>query len=91
MMDILETFRMHRATIPLSFLQILDLYTVPTGFYESLNEENRMCELSARFPKSGHIYDSVAVLVYKATPSHTLVSGHSKSLKRMRAGGLSGH
>ena len=66
MMDTLETFRMHRATIPLSFLQILDLYTVPTGFYESLNEENRMCELctfsqiwshfkkpGARRPKAG--------------------------------------
>ena len=44
-MDTLETFRAYRATIPLSFLEILDLYTVYSGFYESLNEENRMCEL----------------------------------------------
>ena len=50
-MDTLETFRVYRATIPLSFLHILDLYTVSSGFYESLNEENRMCEL---FPKFGH-------------------------------------
>ena len=45
-------------TIPLSFLQISDLYTVPIRFYESLNEKNRMCELwhNARFPKSSHKY-----------------------------------
>ena len=43
-MDI-QTFRVYRATIPLSFLQILDLYTVSFKFYESLNEKNRMCEL----------------------------------------------
>ena len=45
MTDRLETCRVYRATIPLSFLQISDLYTVPTRFYESLNEKNRMCEL----------------------------------------------
>ena len=45
MTDTLETCRVYRATIPLSFLQISDLYTVPTRFYESLNEKNRMCEL----------------------------------------------
>ena len=51
-MDILETSRVYRATISLSFLQISDLYSVPTRFYESLNEKNRMCELwhNARFP-----------------------------------------
>ena len=38
-------------TIPLSFLQISDLCTVPTRFYESLNEQNQMCELCT-FPKS---------------------------------------
>ena len=31
--------------ILLSFLHILDLYTVSSGFYESLNEENWMCDL----------------------------------------------
>ena len=35
----------YRATIPLSFLQFyVDLYTVPSRFYESLNE---MCELQS--------------------------------------------
>ena len=55
-MDRLETFRIYRATIPLSFLQILDLYTVPTRFYESLNEENRMCELCTFSQIQSHIY-----------------------------------
>ena len=45
MMDTLETFRSYRATIPLSFLQMLDLCIVLSGFYESMNEKNRMCEL----------------------------------------------
>ena len=44
-MHTLETFRVYRATIPLSFLESLDLYTVSSGFYESLNEENQICEL----------------------------------------------
>ena len=30
----------YRATIPLSFLRTLDLYTALTRFYESLNEKN---------------------------------------------------
>ena len=51
MIDRLETWRVYRATIPLSFLQISNLYTVPTRFYESLNG----CVNYARFPKSGHI------------------------------------
>ena len=54
MIDRLETCRVYRATIPLSFLQILDLYTVPTRFSESLKDKNWMCEL-CMFPKSGHI------------------------------------
>ena len=45
MMDRLETCRVYRATIPLPFLQISDLHTVPTRFFEPLNEKNRMCEL----------------------------------------------
>ena len=45
MVDRLETCRVYRATIPLSFLQISDLYTVPTRFYGSLNEKNRMLDL----------------------------------------------
>ena len=48
MIDTLETFRGYRTTIPLSFLQILDLCIAPSRFY-------RMCELCT-FPKSGHIY-----------------------------------
>ena len=39
MIERLETCRVYRATIPLSFLQISDLCTVPTRFYESLNVE----------------------------------------------------
>lgn len=34
MIDKLETCRDHGATIPLSFLEILYLYIVPTRFYE---------------------------------------------------------
>ena len=54
-MDTLETFRVYRATIPLSFLQILDLYTVFSRFYESLNEENWMCELCTFSQIRSHI------------------------------------
>ena len=35
----------YTSTIPLSSLQIVNLYAAPTRFYESLNEQNRMCEL----------------------------------------------
>ena len=42
MIDRLESCNGYRATIPLSFLQISDLCTVPTRFYESLNEKNCM-------------------------------------------------
>ena len=34
-----ETCRVYNATIPLSSLQVSDLYVVPTRFYESLNEQ----------------------------------------------------
>ena len=40
-----ETFRICKVTIPLLILQIANLYAVPTRFYESLNEQNRICEL----------------------------------------------
>ena len=39
------TFSICKVTIPLLILQISDLYVVPTRFYESLNQQNRMCEL----------------------------------------------
>ena len=39
MTDRHETCRVYRATIPLSLLQISDLYMVPTRFSESLNEK----------------------------------------------------
>ena len=45
MIDNLKLAGVYRATIPLSFLQILDLYNVPYRFYESLKGKNRMCEL----------------------------------------------
>ena len=51
MIDKFETCRSYRATIALSFLQILDLYIVPYRFYESLKEEIR-CVKYARFPTS---------------------------------------
>ena len=40
----------------LSFIQIVDLYSVPFRFCGFLNEKYQMCELPsiARFPKSGH-------------------------------------
>ena len=45
MMDRCETFTDCRTTIPLSFLKVSHLYTIPCSFYESPNEQNRMCEL----------------------------------------------
>ena len=45
MIDKLETFRDYKTAIAVSFLQILNLCIVPSGFYESLNEKNWMCEL----------------------------------------------
>ena len=45
MVDTLETSRDYSVIIPLTFLQMSDLYTVPTRFYESLKDKNRMCEL----------------------------------------------
>ena len=54
-MDTLETFRVYRATIPLSFLEILHLYTAFSRFYESLNEENQMCELCMFSQIQSHI------------------------------------
>ena len=62
-MDRLETFRVYRATIPLSFLQILDLYTVFSGLYESLNEENRMCELCTFSQIWSHMYTVVRLTI----------------------------
>ena len=59
-----ETFWVCKVTIPLLILQILDLYVVPTRFYESLNEQNRMCELCT-FPKSGHKFAILPELVGK--------------------------
>ena len=49
-----NTFKNCKVTIPLLFLQIAELFSVSNRFYESLNEQNRMCELS--FPKSGHTF-----------------------------------
>ena len=64
-MDTLETFRVYRATIPLLFLQILELYTLSSGFYESWNEENRMCELCmlSQIRSHVHIYMYVSDLI----------------------------
>ena len=40
MIDIPETCRVYTVTIPLSSMQISDLYAVPTGFYKLLNKQN---------------------------------------------------
>ena len=40
MMDRCETFTDCRTTIPLSFLKVSHLNTIPCGFYESPNEQN---------------------------------------------------
>ena len=37
-----ETCRVCKVTIPLLFRQISYLFTVPSRFYESLNEQNQM-------------------------------------------------
>ena len=77
MKDKLETFRGYRTTIPLSFLQMLDLCIVPSGFYESLNEKNRMCELCtfsqirSQLIFGTHFYCGIKVLF---TLGSTLVS-----------------
>ena len=55
MVDTLETSRDYRVIIPLTFLQISDLYTVPTRFYESLKDKNRMCELCTFSQIRSHI------------------------------------
>ena len=40
-----ETFGNCRTTIPLTFLKVSNLYTIPCGFYGPPNEQNWMCEL----------------------------------------------
>ena len=50
-----ETCRVCKVTTPLLFLQISGLFTVPIRFYESLNEQNRMCELCMFFQIWLHI------------------------------------
>ena len=51
MADRFDTCRIYRAIL---FLYHTEIYTVPTRFFESLNEQNWMCELCT-FPKYGHI------------------------------------
>ena len=65
MVDRLETSRDYRATIPLSFLQISDLYTsaVPTRFNESLKDKNQMCELCMFFQIQSYITMHVRISV----------------------------
>ena len=57
MTDRLETCRVYRATIPLSLLQISDLYIAPTRFYELLNEQNQMSEPSMFSQIQSHTYE----------------------------------
>ena len=65
-----ETFRVSKVPISLLILQILDLYDVPTRFYESLNEQNRMCELRMHvFPNPVTFVGTVYTYVHEG---HTL-------------------
>ena len=56
MMDRCETSTGCRTTIPLSFLKVSHLNTIPCDFYESPNEQNRMCELCTFSQIRSHIY-----------------------------------
>ena len=63
MVDRLETCRVYSATIPLSFLQMSDLCTVPTRFSKCLNEKNQMFELCTfsqiRSHRAGQYYNII--------------------------------
>ena len=63
-MDRCETFRNCRTTIPLWLLKVSHLYTIPCSFYESPNEQNRMCELCTFSQIRSHIYMCVYIYVY---------------------------
>ena len=69
MTDTLETFQAYGTTIPLSFLQMLDLYTDSSGFYESLKAINWMCELCTFSQIQSHIY--MTGFFWKTVPNHT--------------------
>ena len=58
MADAFETCRDYRAIIPLSLLKISELCNIqiPSRFYESLNEKNRMYELSTFSQIRSHSY-----------------------------------
>ena len=53
----IDGLKVYRATIPLSLLQILDLYNIPTYSYipDFMNLVKIGCVNFAHFPKSGHI------------------------------------
>ena len=57
MMDRCETFTDCRTTMPLSFLKVSHLNTIPYGFYESPNEQNWMCELCTFSQIRSHMYN----------------------------------
>ena len=61
MMDRCECFTDCKTTIPLSFLKVSHLNTIPCGFYESPNEQNRMCECMNPVT---YINDSLLCVVY---------------------------
>ena len=54
--DRLVVCRSYGTTIPLLSLKISDLHIVPNRFYESLNVENRMCELCTFSQIRSHIF-----------------------------------
>ena len=56
MTDRCETLSNCRTTIPLSFLKVSNLHTIPCDFYESPREQNRMCKLFTFSQIQSHIY-----------------------------------
>ena len=61
MMNRCETCTDCRTTIPLSFLEVSHLNTIPYSFYESPNEQNRMCELCTFSQIRSHIKTSLSL------------------------------
>ena len=57
---------------------------INTERYEAINEMETTSLCVVLLNKINYI---VLALAFKATPSHTLVSGHSQAYKWMRAGG----
>ena len=81
MTDTCKTFRDCRFTVRLSILEVLNLYTIPSGFYGSPNEQNWMCEICTFwFRKVVYIDESFDGIqsIHEKSASHSVVQ---KTLK----------